>query len=44
MTTHAADLEDMARSDPAFARLVDLDYARAARRDAEWWLSAGTTP
>lgn len=41
MTTHASDLEDMSRTDPAFARLVDLDYARAARHDAEWWVSAG---
>ncbi len=40
MTTHAATLEDMARTDPAFARLVDLDYARAARQDAEWWTGA----
>jgi len=37
MTTHASDLEDMARTDPAFARLVARDYARAARQDAEWW-------
>jgi hypothetical protein len=40
MVSHASDLEDMARTDPAFARLVDLDYARAARRDAEWWGNA----
>jgi len=40
MTTHASDLEDMARTDPAFARLVDLDYSRAARQDAEWWGNA----
>jgi hypothetical protein len=40
MTSHASDLEDMARTDPAFARLVDLDYARAARHDAEWWVDA----
>ncbi|GAA4356399.1 phosphotransferase [Angustibacter luteus] len=40
MSGHAADLDDMARSDPVFARLVDLDYARAARRDAEWWVHA----
>ena len=39
MTSHASDLEDMARSDPAFARLVERDYARAARADAEWWVS-----
>jgi hypothetical protein len=38
MHRHASDLEDMARTDPAFARLVDLDYARAAHRDAEWWV------
>jgi hypothetical protein len=31
MTSHASDLEDLARTDPAFARLIDLDYARAAR-------------
>ena len=37
MGGHASDLLDMARTDPAFARLVDLDYARAAHRDAEWW-------
>lgn len=40
MTTHASTLEDMARTDPVFARLVDHDYARAARRDAEWWVNA----
>ncbi len=40
MTTHASDLENMARTDPAFARLVDLDYSRAARQDAEWWGNA----
>jgi hypothetical protein len=38
MVSHASDLEDMARTDQAFARLVDLNYARAARRDAEWWV------
>lgn len=37
MVSHARDLDDMARTDPAFARLVDLGYARAARHDAEWW-------
>ncbi len=40
MTSHASALEDMARTDPAFARLVDLDYARSARLDAEWWVTA----
>lgn len=40
MTSHAADLEDMARTDPAFSRLVDRDYSRAARDDAEWWVKA----
>ena len=40
MVSHASDLEEMARTDPAFARLVDLDYARAARHDAEWWVNA----
>lgn len=39
MTRHGCDLEDMARTDPAFARLVDLGYARAAHRDAQWWAS-----
>jgi hypothetical protein len=37
MTRHAADLEDMAQTDPAFARLVERDYARRAREDAAWW-------
>jgi hypothetical protein len=37
MTSHASDLEDMARTDPRFADLVDRDYARAARNDAVWW-------
>lgn len=37
MTSHAEDLEDMAATDPAFAALVDEDYARDARRDAAWW-------
>lgn len=37
MTHHAADLEDMARTDPAFADLVERGFARAARDDANWW-------
>lgn len=37
MTRHASDLEDMARTDPAFANLVERDFARAARDDARWW-------
>jgi hypothetical protein len=41
MTDHAADLEQMARTDPAFAQLVERDFARLARADAEWWLSSG---
>ncbi|WP_157371656.1 phosphotransferase [Angustibacter sp. Root456] len=41
MTGHAADLEEMARTDPAFARLVERDYARLARADAAWWVSSG---
>jgi hypothetical protein len=41
MTSHASDLEDMARTDPAFARLVERDFARAARHDAEWWVRTG---
>jgi hypothetical protein len=41
MTDHALTLEDMARTDPAFARLVDRDYARTAREDAEWWVTSG---
>ncbi|MGN6301049.1 MAG: phosphotransferase [Angustibacter sp.] len=41
MRSHAADLEELARTDPAFARLVERDYARLARADAEWWLSSG---
>jgi thiamine kinase-like enzyme len=40
MTSHASDLEDMARTDPAFSRLVDGDYARTARDDAKWWIKA----
>jgi hypothetical protein len=42
MVSHATDLEDMARSDEAFADLVERDYARAARADAQWWASATT--
>lgn len=41
MTSHAAALEDLAQTDPAFSRLVDRNYARAAREDAEWWVDAG---
>lgn len=37
MLQHATDLEDMAQTDPAFAALVDRDFARMAREDAEWW-------
>lgn len=37
MVKHAADLEEMARTDPAFADLVERDFARAARADAVWW-------
>lgn len=37
MTGHASDLEDMARTDPSFTRLVELGYAAAARSDAAWW-------
>ncbi|GMA38032.1 hypothetical protein GCM10025883_00770 [Mobilicoccus caccae] len=37
MTGHADDLEDMARTDPAFATLIDRGYADAARADAAWW-------
>lgn len=37
MTSHAADLEDMALTDPAFASLVERDFAHAARSDARWW-------
>lgn len=36
MTKHADDLEAMAVTDPAFARLVDLGVARNARLDAAW--------
>lgn len=37
MTKHAADLADLARTDPAFADLVAQDFATAAREDAPWW-------
>lgn len=37
MARHASDLEDMARTDPAFADLVARGHARAARDDAAWW-------
>jgi hypothetical protein len=40
MTGHAADLEELALTDPAFAALVERDYARAAREDAAWWATA----
>lgn len=40
MASHADDLDDMARTDPAFAALVERDYARAARADADWWHSS----
>jgi Phosphotransferase enzyme family len=36
MTKHADDVEAMAVTDPAFARLVDLGVSRNARLDAEW--------
>jgi len=36
MTKHADDVEAMAVTDPAFARLVDLGVSRDARLDAEW--------
>src|SRR6185503_11842456 len=36
MTKHADDVEVMAGTDPAFARLVELGVPRNARRDAEW--------
>ncbi len=36
MTKHADDVEAMAVTDPAFARLVDLGVSRDARIDAEW--------
>lgn len=37
MASHADDLEEMARTDPAFADLVDRDFATTARADAAWW-------
>lgn len=37
MLGHADDLDEMAATDPAFARLIDLGYADAARADARWW-------
>jgi hypothetical protein len=37
MLDHARELEDMARTDPAFARLVETGHADRARHDAEWW-------
>ena len=36
MTKHADDVEAMAVTDPAFARLVDLGVPRNARLDAGW--------
>lgn len=36
VSRHADDLEDLARTDPAFARLLERDYAAAARADARW--------
>ena len=36
MTRHADDVEAMAVTDPAFARLVDQGISRNARLDAEW--------
>lgn len=41
MTEHAADLEDMAETDPAFAAVVDTGAASNARADAEWWRAIG---
>lgn len=37
MRSHAVDLEQMATTDPAFARLVERGFAASARADAEWW-------
>ncbi len=37
---HAADLEQLAVTDPAFARLVDAGYAARARDDADWWVGS----
>ncbi|MGN6574592.1 MAG: phosphotransferase [Nocardioides sp.] len=42
MLSHASDLEDLARSDAAFAGLVERDFARAARAHTQWWASATT--
>jgi Phosphotransferase enzyme family len=36
MTKHANDVEALAATDPAFARLVDLGIPRNARQDAAW--------
>ena len=36
MAKHADDVEAMAVTEPAFARLVDLGVSHSARRDAEW--------
>lgn len=41
ITEHAADLEDMARTDPAFAALVNDGHAASAREDAQWWRVTG---
>lgn len=41
MTTHADDLDEMARTDPAFQALVDRGYSRRARADAQWWVDVG---
>jgi hypothetical protein len=38
MTKHADDVEAMAETDPAFARLVELGIPRNARQDAAWVL------
>lgn len=37
MLRHASDLEEMAAADPAFAALVERQFAQAARDDAAWW-------
>jgi len=42
LESHAADLKDMAATDPAFAALIERDYARAARDDARWWRTEST--
>ena len=42
MNKHADDVEAMAVTDPAFARLVDLGVARNARLDAAWVLENQT--